>query len=63
MQSESFGKQVPEVTVYQRRLNDFRHRVLKLRWIGCDDDAEILIEDRRRQDGTTPVCQFELDTD
>jgi hypothetical protein len=47
----------------QEQVIDFQHRILKLRWIGQEDEAERLLRAARSKDTSELVCPIEADTD
>lgn len=63
MESASPANAVPNVPVQLQRTNDIRRRIIKLRWIGREDEAERLLRAQRREDRSSYVGLREWDTD
>jgi hypothetical protein len=63
MESALTANVVPNVPVQLQRTNDFRRRIIKLRWIGREDEAERLLRSQRHEDRSNYICLGELDTD
>ena len=63
MESASPTNAVPNVPVHLQQTNDIRRRIIKLRWIGREDEAERLLRAQRREDRSSYVGLSEWDTD
>jgi hypothetical protein len=63
MESISTGNNCPRVPLQQQQLSAFRHRILKLRWLGQEDEAGRLLRIEQSKDGSALIHAVELDAD
>jgi hypothetical protein len=56
MVTASADNHLVDVSKQKEEVNDFRHRILKLRWIGQQDEAERLLRAQLRTHDSKLVC-------